>query len=111
MRPDTPSCFLATFKVLQACAFRAGGSAAMAERAAAFVRDRLLDPRMERYTSPTIWERFTYPDHWYDAIGALDLLAGFRPDDERIARAIELVLSRQRPDGAWADNGPLAFRG
>jgi hypothetical protein len=112
-RPDTPSCFLATLKVLQACAVRRGSGAETAGRAAAYVRDRLLDPRMGRYTSPAVWEHFTYPDHWYDAISALDLLAGFGygPDDERVARAIELVLSRQRPDGAWADNGPLAFRG
>jgi len=113
MRPDTPSCFLATFKVLQACAVRRGGAPEMADRAAAFVRDRLLDPRMDRYASPVLWERFTYPDHWYDAISALDLLSGFGygAEDERVARAIELVLGRQRPDGAWADNGPLFFRG
>jgi Prenyltransferase and squalene oxidase repeat len=113
MRPDAPSCFLATFKVLQACAIRRGGPPEMAWRAAALVKERLLDPRMDRYTSPTTWERFTYPDHWYDAISALDLLSGFGygPDDERIARAVEFVLSKQRPDGAWADNGPLAFRG
>jgi hypothetical protein len=85
----------------------------MAGRAVAFVRDRLLDPRMDRFTSPATWERFTYPDHWYDAISTLDLLScfGYGPDDERVARTIELVLSRRRSDGAWADNGPLAFRG
>jgi hypothetical protein len=113
MRPDTPSCFLATFKVLQACAFRRGGPPEMAGRAAGYVRDRLLDPCMGRYTSPAIWERFTYPDHWYDAISVLDLLAGFGygPQDAQIARAVELVLGRRGPDGAWVDNGPLAFRG
>jgi hypothetical protein len=113
MRPDTPSCFLATFKVLQACAVRRNEPEDMAARAAAFVHDRLLDPRMARYASPPLWERFTYPDHWYDAIGALDLLCsfGYGPDDERFARAVELVRSRQLPDGAWADNGPLFFRG
>jgi hypothetical protein len=113
MRPDMPSCFLATFKVLQACAVRRDGSAEMASRAAALVRDRLLDPRMDRYTSPTTWERFTYPDHWYDAISTLDLLSdfGYGPGDDCVARAIQFVLGRQRPDGAWADNGPLAFRG
>jgi len=85
----------------------------MPARAAAYVRDRLLDPRMDRYTSPTVWERFTYPDHWYDAISALDLLSGFGygPEDEQVAHAIDLVRNGQRPDGAWADNGPLAFRG
>jgi hypothetical protein len=113
VRPDTPSCFLATFKVLQACAVRGGGAPEIAGRAAAYVRDRLLDPRMERYASPTLWERFTYPDHWYDAISALDLLAGFGcgAEDERVARAIDLVRSRQRPDGAWVDHGPLFFKG
>ena len=113
VRPDTPSCFLATFKVLQACAARRDESGNLAARAAAFVRDRLLDPRMDRYASPVLWERFTYPDHWYDAISALDLLSGFGygGEDEGIARSIELVLGRQRPDGAWADNGPLFFRG
>jgi hypothetical protein len=113
MRPETPSCFLATFKVLQACAVRCGGPAEMAGRAAAYVRDRLLDPRMGRYTSPVSWDRFTYPAHWYDAISALDLLSGFGygADDERVARAVALVKESQRPDGAWSDNGPLAFRG
>jgi hypothetical protein len=113
MRPDTPSCFLATLKVLQACAIRHGGPADMTVRAAAFVRDRLLDPRVERYASPTTWDRFTYPDHWYDVISVLDLLSsfGYGPKDERVARAIQLVWTRQRLDGAWADNGPLAFRG
>jgi hypothetical protein len=113
VRPDAPSCFLATFKVLQACAGRRGGPPEMARRAAAYVRDCLLDPRMGRYTSPALWERFTYPDHWYDAISVLELLScfGYGPEDERIARTIELVLSQQRSNGAWADNGPLAFRG
>jgi hypothetical protein len=113
VRPDTPSCFLATFKVLQACAVRRSGPGDVAAPAAAYVRDRLLDPGMGRYTSPVAWERFTYPDHWYDAISVLDLLCefGYGTKDERIARAADLVRSRQRPDGAWADNGPLAFRG
>jgi hypothetical protein len=113
LRPDTPSCFLATFKVLQACAVRSGGPPEMAGRAAAYVRDRLLDSQMGRYTSPTVWECLTYPDHWYDAISALDLLSafGYGPGDEQVSRAIQLVLSRRRPNGTWADNGPLAFRG
>jgi hypothetical protein len=113
MRPETPSCFLATVKVLQACAVRHGGSDPMAGRAAAYLHDRLLDPRMGRYASPVAWERLTYPDHWYDAIGVLDLLCrfGYTADDERIAQAADLVSARRQPDGAWADNGPLAFRG
>jgi hypothetical protein len=113
MRPETPSCFLATFKVLQACAVRRGGPREMTWRAAALVRDRLLDPRMARYTSPTTWDRFTYPDYWYDAISALNLLLkfGYGADDAQVARAVELVRSGQRQDGAWADNGPLAFPG
>ncbi len=113
MRPETPSCFLATLKVLQACAARPDRPANIVGPAAAFVRDRLLEPRVERYTSPTAWDRLTYPDHWYDVISVLDLLSnfGYGSNDEKVAAAIRLVLSRQRPDGKWDDNGPLAFRG
>jgi hypothetical protein len=68
---------------------------------------------MERYATPTIWDRLCYPDHWYDAISVLDLFAwfGFEAGDELVARAIDLVWGKQLPDGTWADSGPLFFRG
>lgn len=49
------------------------------------------------------WTRFSFPPRWhYDILRGLDHLreAGAVPDD-RAAEAIDVVLSRQRPDGRW----------
>jgi hypothetical protein len=123
MRPEKPSCFLGTFKVLEAyAALRAIAGADVtpdelaeetARRAAAFLHGCLLDPRMGRYASPTAWGHFVYPNFWYDTIGMVELLAGFGygAEDDKIARAIDLILSCRRPNGTWACEGPLAFGG
>jgi hypothetical protein len=55
------------------------------------------------------WRRFAFPTWWhYDVLRGLDYLrrAGVAADDERMAEAIELVRSKQGPDGRW----PLEVR-
>jgi hypothetical protein len=49
------------------------------------------------------WQRFAYPTWWhYDVLWALDYFraTGAAPDP-RTAEAIELVRSKQQPDGTW----------
>jgi hypothetical protein len=49
------------------------------------------------------WLQFSFPTRWhYDVLRALDYFrsAGDAPDS-RIAEAIELLRSKQQPDGAW----------
>lgn len=49
------------------------------------------------------WLQFSFPVRWhYDVLRALDYfrLTGDRPDP-RIAEAIDLVRSKQQPDGTW----------
>ena len=59
---------------------------------------------------------FMYPNrHVYSALAALDhfrdaaLLEG-RPPDERLSDAIDLVRSKQQPDGTWLQEHQLAGR-
>jgi len=49
------------------------------------------------------WLEFSFPTHWhYDVLRGLDYFreAG-DPPDERIGEAIELLRSKQQPDGTW----------
>ena len=51
----------------------------------------------------TSWSQFAFPTWWhYDILRALEYLrkAEFKPD-ERIARSIELVMSKRQDDGRW----------
>jgi hypothetical protein len=126
MRPTARSCFLATLKVMEAGAAsgstvdaRAAGPPqatdmdSLCYRAARFVHGCLMDPRIERYNSPTLWDRFVYPNHWYDAAGVVDLLAGFGygPNDPAMQSAVDLILRSQNADGTWNQAAPLAWRG
>jgi hypothetical protein len=74
--------------------------------AAAAVCNLLMEPRMSRYhigEAWGTWERLQYPYFGFSVISALDALArlGFTSDDPGIAKAMEYLLSRQRPDGTW----------
>jgi hypothetical protein len=54
------------------------------------------------------WLRFSFPAWWhYDVLRALDYfrLAASRPDP-RLAEAIDLVRSKQTPDGTWLLENP-----
>jgi hypothetical protein len=47
--------------------------------------------------------QFSYPPQWhYDVLRALDYLRdGGDPPDERVQEAVELVRTKQQPDGSW----------
>lgn len=84
-----------------------GGSAeciAARQRGEEYLMERRL---MRRLSTGEIvdqtWLRFAYPTWWhYDALWALDYFrdTGTAPDP-RTAEAIELVRSKQQPDGRW----------
>lgn len=121
MRPGTNSCFLATIKVLEACAAAAETATpgsfrppdGLQRRAAALMHGCLLSPRVERFASPTLWDRLMYPNHWYDVASVVDALAtlGYTSADESIAAAVAFLAARQEPDGSWRQSGGLAFPG
>jgi hypothetical protein len=74
--------------------------------ARAAVRALLMEPRMSRYhvgETWGTWECLKYPYFGFSVISALDALArlGETPDNPRIAAAVEYLLSRQLPGGAW----------
>ena len=47
------------------------------------------------------WLQFSFPVHWhYDVLRALDYFRGY-PPDSRIDEAIDLVRSKEQPDGTW----------
>jgi hypothetical protein len=121
MRLASNSCFLATIKALEACAAAAQTAAtgsfrhpeAVWRRAAALIHGCLLSPRVDRFASPTLWDRLVYPNHWYDVASTLDALAtlGYTTADESIAAAVDLLAACQLPNGTWRQSGELAFRG
>jgi hypothetical protein len=75
-------------------------------KAAAAVRDLLMEPRMSRYhvgEAWGTWECLKYPYFGFSVISALDALArlGARLEEPEIAVAVQYLLSRQLPDGTW----------
>ncbi len=75
-------------------------------QAATVVCDLLMEPRMSRYhVGPTwgTWEALDYPHFGLGVIPALDALArlGYTPGQPNVAAAVEYLLSRQLPNGAW----------
>jgi hypothetical protein len=72
-------------------------------RAAAVVCDLLMAPRMSRYHVKHPWTTLEYPHFDYSLISALDTLArlGYTTGQPQVAAALEYLLSRQLPDGAW----------
>jgi len=77
----------------------------------------LLNRRLFRRLSTgevvdTAFTRFSYPTYWhYDVLRGLDYLraAGVAPD-ERMAAAIELVVSKRSADGRWPLENPHSGR-
>ncbi len=72
-------------------------------RAADVVCELLMEPRMSRYHVPELWKVLEYPYLDYGVISALEALGqlGYTVEHPRIAGAMEYLLSRQLPNGAW----------
>jgi hypothetical protein len=81
---------------------RLGGQEYLLERR--LLRRRSSGEMIERdRKGDTLWSRFAFPTWWhYDVLRGLEYLrrAGVDPD-ERVAEAIELVLSKRTSDGRW----------
>lgn len=115
------SCLIGSVKTMEAAAAAraertSGGFQPpddLVRRGAAFLHATLLAPRAERFTSPALWDRLVYPNHWYDAAGLVDLLAGFGygAADPKIAAALLRLAALQNPDGSWNHAGQLGFHG
>ena len=97
-------CLRATLDVLRVAALDTEIAAhAGISRAAAVVCDLLMEPRMGRYHVDDLWTILEYPHFGYGVISALDTLArlGYTLEHPKIAVAMEFLLSRQLPNGAW----------
>jgi hypothetical protein len=84
----------------------AGASAAVAARRRG--EEYLLERRLFRRLSTgevveEDWLRFSFPTWWhYDVLRALDYFrATGQAPDPRLAEAVEIVRSKQQPDGTW----------
>jgi len=62
-----------------------------------------MAPGMGRYHVGDVWKVLEYPHVGYGVISALDTLArlGYTLEQPKVTAAMEYLLSRQRPDGAW----------
>ncbi|MDE1819393.1 MAG: hypothetical protein KGJ23_00735 [Euryarchaeota archaeon] len=85
---------------------RSAGVRRAIERGAEFYLGRRLlrDPDGVRYRP---WERLHYPNHYYyDLLVGLDFLTAVGyGSDPRMRRALDLLGSKRRRDGAWALEG------
>jgi hypothetical protein len=118
---STRSSFNTTICVLEALLAHEQAIGASPDVTAARLRGQayLLDRRLYRRRSTgaviahdrkggAAWTRFAFPTWWhYDVLRGLDYLrrAGVAPD-ERVAEAVDLVLSKRDEDGRW----PLEVR-
>jgi hypothetical protein len=109
-RGSTRSSFNTTICVLEALLEheRAVGSSPEVTEARLRGQEYLLERRLFRRRSTgevvdDAWTRFAFPTWWhYDVLRGLEYLrrAGIAPD-ERVAEAIELVMSKRDRDGRW----------
>ena len=62
-----------------------------------------MQPRMHRYHVGHEWQELEYPYFGYGLLPALESLAhlGYTPRHPQIAAALDYLLERQLPDGAW----------
>ncbi|MGD9047308.1 MAG: prenyltransferase/squalene oxidase repeat-containing protein [Anaerolineae bacterium] len=103
-REDRYNCLRATLDALRVAALDAETAVhPIMQRGAEVVCDLLLKGGMSKYHVRNPWTTLEYPYFDYGLIPALDALArlGYRRQDPRIARALDFLLSRQLPDGAW----------
>jgi hypothetical protein len=87
---------------------RAGGGSEEVRRARRRGEEYLLERGLFRRLSTgevadPAWLRFSFPTWWhYDVLWALDYFrAAGDPPDPRLAEAIEVLRSKQQPDGTW----------
>ena len=92
---------------------RAAGPNPAVTAARARGEEYLLERRLfrSRSTGKVIdwdWTRFSFPPRWhYDVLRGLDYFRNTgAPPDGRCGEAIELLLSKRRPDGRWALENP-----
>ena len=109
-RGSVRSSFATTINVLEGLLAHeraTGGSAALAE-ARRRGEDYLLERRLLRRKSTgeiidPAWSQFSFPIRWhYDVLRALEYFrsVGSSPDP-RLDEAVELLRSKQQPDGTW----------
>jgi hypothetical protein len=101
---DRYGCLRATHDALRVAALDAEMAAEPATaRAAAVVRDLLMEPRMARYHVKELWDVLEYPYFGYSLISALDTLAqlGHTAEQPKIAGALDYLRRRRLPDGRW----------
>ena len=97
-------CLRATHDVLRAAALDPEAAAHPAvARAAEVVCDLLMVRRMGRYHVGDLWTILEYPYFGYGVISALDALGrlGYTLEHPKVGAAMEVLLSRQLPSGAW----------
>jgi hypothetical protein len=104
------SSFATTINVLEGLLAHERATGGSAESIAARRRgeEYLLERRLFRRKSTgevvdPAWLQFSFPTHWhYDVLRALEYFreAG-DPPDERVDEAMELLRSKQQPDGTW----------
>jgi hypothetical protein len=105
---DTTICVLEGLRQYESCTGGAAESVAARRRGEDYLLQRRLFRRLSTGDiADPAWLRFSFPTWWhYDILRALDYFraADERPDP-RLDEAIEIVRSRQQPDGRWlSDN-------
>lgn len=102
--PERPGCLRATHDVLSVAALDAKAAAHPATtRGAEAVCGLLMERGMGRYHVGIPWTTLEYPYFGYSVVSTLDALArlGYTVREAKISLAMEYLLSRQLPDGAW----------
>lgn len=85
-------------------------------KAATWLADRLLDPRVGRFKVANLWLTFTFPNFGYHLLSATDALAslGYGPEHPKMAEAARAILAKQADHGPWLidaepDRPPVHF--
>lgn len=103
-RPGRHGCLRATLDYLRAAVLDPAAAVHPATaRAAAVLAGLLMQPGMGRYHVDDQWTVLEYPYVGYGVIPALDALGrlGYTTAHPQVAAAVEYLLSRQLPSGAW----------
>jgi hypothetical protein len=104
------SSFATTIRVLEGLLAHERATGGSAESIAARRRgeEYLLERKLSRRRSTgevadPAWLQFSFPTRWhYDVLRALEYFrAAGDPPDQRVDEAIQLLRSKQQPDGTW----------